>query len=287
MLFALAIAGFAVSRPAVSRREDSVEGTGLAELQEYRSNVAVEGKRLETLSYRGNGDCPTIVMLHEGLGSVSMWKDFPERLARATRCGVVAYSRHGHGKSERLGEKRLVEFMHREGTVVLPGLLARLEIERPILLGHSDGASICIIYAAASPASPRGLILEAPHVFVEELTLNSIAKIRTVYRTTDLPERLGRYHDHVEEAFWGWNDIWLDPKFRAWNIEDCLDSIRCPVLVIQGEDDEYGTLAQVRAIRRRLANTQTLVLPNCGHSPHRDQPTPTLETIAQFVRQLF
>jgi pimeloyl-ACP methyl ester carboxylesterase len=258
----------------------------LAELQEYRSDVVVDGKRLETLSYHGSVDRPTIVMLHEGLGSVSMWKDFPERLARATRCCVVAYSRYGHGKSEGLREKRLVEFMHHEGTVVLPRLLARLEIERPILLGHSDGASICIIYAAASPASPLGLILEAPHVFVEELTVKSIAKIRTVYRSTDLPKRLGRYHDHVEEAFWGWNDIWLDPAFRDWNIEESLDAIACPVLVIQGQDDEYGTLAQIEAIKRRVPNTQSLVLRDCGHSPHRDQPAATLETMARFVRKL-
>jgi pimeloyl-ACP methyl ester carboxylesterase len=258
----------------------------LAELQEHRSDVVVDGKRLETLSYRSDGDRHTIVMLHEGLGSVSMWKDFPEQLARATGCGVVAYSRYGHGKSERLREKRLTEFMHHEGTVVLPGLLAGLEIERPILLGHSDGASICVLYAAASPASPRGLVLEAPHVFVEELTVKSIAKIRTVYGTTDLPERLGRYHDHVEEAFWGWNDIWLNPAFRDWNIEECLNSIACPVLVIQGDDDEYGTLAQVEAIKRRVADSQALILPACGHSPHRDQPTATLEAIVQFVRKL-
>jgi pimeloyl-ACP methyl ester carboxylesterase len=263
-----------------------IEEAGLAELQEYRGEVVVDGKRLETLSYRAKGDQPTIVMLHEGLGSVSMWKDFPEQIAKATGCGVMAYSRYGHGKSERLAEKRLVEFMHHEGTVVLPGLLARLQIEKPILLGHSDGASICILYAAALPASPRGLILEAPHVFVEDLTIDSIAKIRTVYQTTDLPQRLGRHHDHVEEAFWGWNDIWLDPAFRTWNIEGCLHALACPVLVIQGEDDEYGTLAQVEAIKRRVPNTQSLVLPDCGHSPHRDQPAATLQAAAQFARKL-
>jgi pimeloyl-ACP methyl ester carboxylesterase len=285
--FALAMAGFAISRPVVETQERfSQREARLAELQEYRSDVVADGKRLETLSYRGKADWPTIVMLHEGLGSVSMWKDFPEQLARTTGCSVTAYSRYGHGKSERLGEKRLVEFMHHEGTVVLPGLLACLEIERPILLGHSDGASICIIYAAAAPASPRGLILEAPHVFVEDLTVKSIAKIRTVYRSTDLPKRLGRYHDHVEEAFWGWNDIWLDPAFRNWNIEQCLDAVACPVLLIQGEDDEYGTMAQVEAIEPRVPNTQSLILRDCGHSPHRDQPRATLETMAQFVRKL-
>jgi pimeloyl-ACP methyl ester carboxylesterase len=258
----------------------------LSELRAHRSDVVVDGKRLETLAYSAVGKRPTIVMLHEGLGSVSLWKDFPEQLARTTKCGVVAYSRYGHGKSERLREKRLVEFMHHEGTVVLPGLLERLGIQRPILLGHSDGASICLIYAAASPASPLGLVLEAPHVFVEDLTVNSIAKIGTVYRTTDLPEKLGRYHDHVEETFWGWNDIWLDPKFRAWNIAECLDSIRCPVLVIQGEDDEYGTLAQVDAVKRRVREARTVVLPSCGHSPHRDQPTATLHAISQFAGTL-
>jgi pimeloyl-ACP methyl ester carboxylesterase len=257
----------------------------LEKLQEYRSDVVVDGKHLETLSYRGKDDHPTIVMLHEGLGSVSMWKDFPAQLAKATGCSVTAYSRYGHGKSERLGEKRMVEFMHHEGRVVLPGLLARLEIERPILLGHSDGASICIIYAAAAPESPRGLILEAPHVFVEDLTVTSIAKIRTVYRSTDLPKRLGRYHDHVEEAFWGWNDIWLDPAFRSWNIEKSLDAIACPVLVIQGADDEYGTMAQVDAIQRRVPSTRSLILPDCGHAPHRDRPDATLEAMAQFVRK--
>jgi pimeloyl-ACP methyl ester carboxylesterase len=262
----------------------------LSELPEQRRDVVVEGKHLETLCYPATGDRPTIVMLHEGLGSVSMWKDFPAQLARATGCGVLAYSRYGHGKSQRLQEKRLVDFMHHEGTLALPALLEQLGIQRPILLGHSDGASICIIYAAACPsepgARPRALILEAPHVFVEDLTVNSIDKIRTVYRTTDLPERLGRYHDHVEETFWGWNDIWLDPAFRAWNIEDCLDSLKCPALVVQGEDDEYGTLAQVKAIKRRLPGAQTLVLPNCGHSPHRDQPATTLAAISNFVSGL-
>ena len=258
----------------------------MSELREHRSEVVVDGKRLETLSYAPIGANPTIVMLHEGLGSVSMWKDFPEQIARATRCGVLAYSRYGHGKSDRLREPRPVEFMHHEATVVLPSLLEQLGIQRPILLGHSDGASIAIIYAATSLANPQALILAAPHVFVEDLTVLSIAKIRTAYRTTELPAKLARHHDHAEEMFWGWNDIWLDPEFRGWNIEDCLDSIRCPVLTIQGEEDEYGTLAQVDAIKRRVPHAQTLVLSNCGHSPHRDQPTATLQAISQFVRKL-
>ncbi len=258
----------------------------MSELHEHRGELIVDGTRLETLSYPALGDTPTIVMLHEGLGSVSMWKDFPEQLARATRCGVLAYSRYGHGKSDRLREPRPVEFMHDEATVTLPALLERLGIQRPILLGHSDGGSICLIYAAAFPASPRALILEAPHVFVEDLTVQSIAKIRFAYKTTDLPQKLARHHDYADETFWGWNDIWLDPAFQRWNIEDRLSSIRCPLLVIQGLEDEYGTLAQVEAIKRGAPHAQTLVLSNCGHSPHRDQPTATLEVISQFVRKL-
>jgi pimeloyl-ACP methyl ester carboxylesterase len=258
----------------------------LSELREYRGEVIVKGTRLEILAYRAIGDAPTIVMLHEGLGSVSMWKDFPEQLARETGCGVLAYSRYGHGRSDRLREARPVEFMHDEATVTLPALLEQLAIPRPILLGHSDGGSICLIYAAACAASPRGLILEAPHVFVEDLTVQSITKIRDAYETTDLLQKLARHHDHADETFWGWNDIWLDPAFRRWNIEDRLSSIRCPVLAMQGTEDEYGTLAQIAAIKRCVPHAQTLVLANCGHSPHRDQPTATLEAVKQFMEKL-
>jgi pimeloyl-ACP methyl ester carboxylesterase len=258
----------------------------LAELKGNRSEVIVDGKRLETLCFPALSDKPTIVMLHEGLGSISLWKDFPEQIARATRCGVLAYSRYGHGKSERLREKHKPDFMHHQGKVVLPALLEELGINQPILLGHSDGGSISIIYAATAPASLRALILEAPHVFVEDLTVGSIAKIRGTYRTTNLPQKLGRHHDHVDEAFWGWNDIWLDSAFRDWNIEDCLDAIRCPMLVIQGEQDEYGTLEQVAAIQRRVPQAQALILQNCGHSPHRDQPAATLKAISGFVGKL-
>ena len=258
----------------------------MPELRAQDSDILVDGKRLEVLLYAAPTDRPTIVMLHEGLGSVAMWRDFPAEIAKVTGCGVLAYSRYGHGKSERLREKRLPEFMHHEATVVLPALLDRLEIPQPILLGHSDGGSICIIYAACARSRPRALILEAPHVFVEERTVSSIRKIATIYRTTDLPERLGRYHNHVEEMFWGWNEIWLDPKFRAWNIEDALDSVHCPLLVIQGQDDEYGTLAQVEVIQRRVPSAKTLVLPDCRHSPHRDQPEAVLRAVAKFVSEL-
>lgn len=246
----------------------------------------VNGKRLETLLYRPAGASTTVVLLHEGLGSVAMWKDFPEQLARTTGCGVLVYSRYGHGKSERLAEKRSADFMHHEAKVVLPELLRQFEIERPILLGHSDGGSIALIYAGTWPAQVRALILEAPHVFVEDLGIRSIAAIRELYEASDLPKKLARYHDYADETFRGWNDIWLDPQFRGWNIEEYLAEISCPTLVIQGEDDEYGTLAQVQTIQRRMPSTQTLILPRCGHSPHRDQPGLTLDAISKFVATL-
>ena len=254
-------------------------------LRSYRE-VFVDGKRLETLLRSPAANAPVIVMLHEGLGSIAMWKDFPEQLAEVTARRVLVYSRYGHGKSERLAEKRPVDFMHHEAKVVLPELLRQFEIQRPILLGHSDGASIALIYAGTWPQRVRGLVLQAPHVFVEDLGIRSITAIRKLYESSDLPKKLARYHDHVDETFRGWNDIWLDSQFRNWNIEEYLAAITCPTLVIQGENDEYGTLAQVEAIQRRVPATQSLILPRCGHSPHRDQPTLTLDAIFKFVATL-
>jgi pimeloyl-ACP methyl ester carboxylesterase len=255
--------------------------------QEKFGEVVVDGKRLETLWLDPRDRlASTIVMLHEGLGSIALWKDFPHQIAARTGCGVLAYSRYGHGESAKLLEKRPVDFMHHEGEVVLPELLDKLAIARPIVLGHSDGGSIAILFAARYPNRPRGLILEAPHVFVEDLSVASIAQAKVAYETTNFGARLGCYHAHVDETFWGWNDIWLDPHFRSWNIESSLDSIRCPVLCIQGEEDEYGTPAQVRAIRARLPRTEILMLPSCKHSPHRDQAETTLEKITGFVAQI-
>jgi pimeloyl-ACP methyl ester carboxylesterase len=260
-------------------------GTGPARPSGYERNSPVRAgpDSVVSASYTKEPGRPVIVMLHEGLGSVAMWKDFPHRIAGRTGCEVFVYSRYGHGGSDRLAEKRPVRYMHHEAEIVLPSLLADAGIERPILLGHSDGGSIALIYASAYPDSPRGLILEAPHVFVEDLSVKSIAAAKTAYQTTDLPRKLGRYHQHVDATFWGWNDIWLDPRFRAWNIESCLDSIRCPVLVIQGEDDEYGTARQIEAIQARIPSAQGMLLPRCAHSPHRDRPEATLERIAEFV----
>jgi pimeloyl-ACP methyl ester carboxylesterase len=265
--------------------------------QNYRE-ILVDGRRIETLLLSPAVDAPTIVMLHEGLGSIAMWKDFPGQLARATGCRILIYSRYGHGKSQRLAEKRSVDFMHHEAKVVLPELLRQFEIHQPILLGRSDGASIAIIHTGSGAGSAdssgagtpsqrvRALILEAPHVFVEDHGLQSIANIRTLFESMELPKKLARYHDHVEEVFRGWNNIWLDPKFRQWNIEKHLDAITCPVLVIQGENDEYGTLAQVQAIQRHIPAAQALILPRCGHAPHRDHPNQTLGAIANFISKL-
>jgi len=253
--------------------------------RDYRG-VVVDGKRLETLLLSPAPKAPTIVMLHEGLGSMAMWKDFPAKLAQATGCRVLVYSRYGHGKSQCLAEKYSVDFMHREAQVVLPELLRQFQIHRPILLGHSDGASIALICAGTHPQQVRALILEAPHVFVEDSGLQSIAGIRTLFESTDLPKKLARYHNHAEEVFFGWNNIWLDPDFRKWNIEEYLTPITCPVLVLQGEDDEYGTLAQVQAIQRCIPSAQALILRKCGHSPHREHPHLTLEAIATFVSML-
>jgi pimeloyl-ACP methyl ester carboxylesterase len=249
-----------------------------------RGEVTVDGKRLETLWIgRERSDQPVIVMLHEGLGSIALWKDFPARLAARTGGCVLVYSRYGLGNSDKLIEKRPVNFMHREGEVVLPELLDKLAIDRPILLGHSDGGSISIIFAGRYPDRPRALILEAPHVFVEDLSVTSITQAKLNFETTDLRQKLSRYHAHVDETFWGWNDVWLDPNFRSWNIEEYLATIRCPVLCIQGEDDEYGTRAQVDAIAAQARQTEVMMLPDCKHSPHRDQPEKTVQCMAEFV----
>jgi pimeloyl-ACP methyl ester carboxylesterase len=257
------------------------------QLRQQRGEVVVDGKRLETLWIEPEqADRPAIVMLHEGLGSIALWKHFPQQLASRSGCRVLVYSRYGHGNSDRLMEERPVRFMHHEGEVVLPELLDKLGIEHPILLGHSDGGSISLIFAGKYPERAQALILEAPHVFVEDLSVASITQAKVNYQSTDLAQKLGRYHAHVDATFWGWNDIWLDPEFRSWNIEGYLPAIQCPVLCIQGEQDEYGTAAQVKAIQARVPGTEILMLPDCKHSPHRDQPEATLERMADFVAEL-
>jgi pimeloyl-ACP methyl ester carboxylesterase len=230
-------------------------------------------------------DAPVLVFLHEGLGSLAMWKDFPALVAHATGCRALVYSRYGYGKSDRLQQARTVDYMHAEALEALPEVLRQLDIDNPILIGHSDGASIALIHAGAARWPVSGLVLLAPHVFVEHLTVDSIAQAKIAYRTTDLPARLGRYHDDPDNAFWGWNDIWLHPDFRYWNIEEYLPRIACPILAIQGKDDEYGTMAQIDSIVRHVPDVETLELADCRHSPHRDCTADVTLAIQRFVER--
>ncbi|WP_338616152.1 alpha/beta hydrolase [Achromobacter sp. E1] len=237
-------------------------------------------------------DAPLIVFLHEGLGSVSMWKDWPVQVCEAAGCRGLVYSRYGYGRSTARPQDDAwpVDFMHREAHDVLPALLEVLGVNarrnKPVLFGHSDGGSIALLYAARYPDAVAGVIAAAPHILVEDVSLTSIAAARRAYLESDLRARLGRHHQDVDSAFWGWNDIWLNPEFRAWNIEDDLSRIACPVLAIQGTGDEYGTLEQVRGIRRRAPQTELLEIPDCGHSPHRDQPATVIQAVARFVGAL-
>ncbi len=251
------------------------------------SFVTVQGRRLEYRRVAATRPVtPTLVFLHEGLGSVSLWRDFPDRVAQATGCAAVVYSRYGYGRSDVLEAPHRVDYMHREAREVLPELLDKLGILDPLLVGHSDGASIALMFASGHPGM-KGLIVEAPHVFVEDGNLQSIAAAREAFESTDLPKRLARHHADAAKTFYGWNDVWRHPDFRAWNIEDCLPGITCPLLAIQGLDDEYGTLQQLVAIERQVHGRVTLVkLEACGHSPHRDQPEATLAAMCEFIREV-
>ena len=233
---------------------------------------------------------PLLVFLHEGLGSLSMWRDFPQRLCDAAGVRGLVYSRPGYGRSTPRDPEEAwdLDFMHRQAHEVLPALLRALDIDtthdKPWLFGHSDGGSITLLYAAKFAAAIAGAIVLAPHILVEDLSVSSIAKAKTAYETTDLKQRLARYHDDPDSAFWGWNRIWLHPPFRQWSIEDEIRAIACPLLAVQGLDDEYGTLEQIRGIARRVPQTALLELPDCGHSPHKDQPQVLIDAATRFIR---
>ncbi len=232
-------------------------------------------------------DAPLVVFLHEGLGSIAMWKDFPARLCEAGDFRGLVFSRPGYGGSTPRAEDETwdVDFMHRQATEVLPPFFAALGIvEPPWLFGHSDGGSIALLYAARFPERVAGLVVLAPHIFVEDVTVANIELARRAYLETDLRDKLARYHDDVDSAFWGWNRIWLHPPFRDWNIEAELSAVRCPVLAVQGLDDEYGSLRQIRGIAERVPGTTLLEVPECGHSPHRDQPETVIVAAVSFIQ---
>jgi pimeloyl-ACP methyl ester carboxylesterase len=246
--------------------------------------VEVEGAALDVERTPGGGSRgPAIVLLHEGLGSIAAWRDFPSALSRAAGREVVVYSRSGYGDSPAAAERFGVDFMHREAEV-LHRLLDRLELDRPLLFGHSDGASIALIFAGRNPQRASGLILEAPHLFVEETTVRGIAAIAARYPVdARLRESLGRQHAAPDATFARWSTIWLDPAFRSWNIEASLASIAVPVLAIQGRKDEYGTAAQIDALAARLPAFEIAWLDGCGHAPHREQPGTVLDRVAAFA----
>jgi len=232
---------------------------------------------------------PTLVFLHEGLGSVSLWRDFPRKLARETGLGAFVYSRLGYGRSDR-GRRtpRPLDYFEKEARGPLPELLHAADIRRYILVGHSDGGSIAL-YHAARPDSAEGLvgvITEAAHVFCEPITIRSIEKARDAYREGDLRERLARHHPtDVDRAFWGWCDLWLDPRFASWNMWRWLPRIRAPLLALQGAEDQYGSHAQLEVLRE-LAGARVHLIPKCGHSPHRESEEETLRLMAGFIREL-
>lgn len=231
-------------------------------------------------------DAPTIVMLHEGLGSVGLWNDFPEKLQQATGAGIFVYSRAGYGQSSPVALPRPLDYMQREALDVLPKVLDAIPFKRGLLLGHSDGGSIAAIYAGAhQDRRLQGIALIAPHFIVEDISVTSIAAIKTAYETTDLKPKLARWHKDVDNAFYGWNGAWLDPKFRDWDISEYLVYIRVPVMVVQGVDDQYGTLRQVEIAQEECyCPVDVKVISGAGHSPHRDAPAATLDAIEQFAR---
>jgi pimeloyl-ACP methyl ester carboxylesterase len=257
-----------------------------------RLETFLAGDRTIEFAWHGPGpdDAPTLVFLHDGIGCAATWRDFPAKLARKTGCGALVYSRAGYGASDPVPLPRPISYMHEEGFTGLPQVLDAAGVRTAYLVGHSDGGSIALLHASTPRAHPRvrGLLLEAPHVFCEEVTVRSIERARGEFLHGDLRAKLARYHGrNVECAFWGWNRAWLDPGFRSWNIEDCLPAVTVPALVVQGVDDPYGTLLQVEAIERGCGGpVRRCVLERCGHSPHRDRPEETLQEMASFLRDL-
>ncbi|MBT6309640.1 MAG: alpha/beta hydrolase [Rhodospirillaceae bacterium] len=249
-------------------------------------HLTAAGRRLEYYwTAPHDGDSPALVFLHEGLGSAGLWRGFPAQLTAETGLPALVYSRYGYGGSDVLAGPRNVDYMHVEAQEALPVIRDALDLDDVILVGHSDGASIALIHAAQHPV--RGLILEAPHLFVEDESIAGIEDAKAAYETTDLSDRIARRHTDGEATFRGWNDIWLSPAFRDWNIEEYLPAITCPTLVIQGVDDEYGTEAQPATIGRESSGpVDAVMVPDCGHAPHRDATEGVLDVMADFANAL-
>lgn len=251
--------------------------------------LTVGGKSLEYRTWGPRpGEAPTIVLLHEGLGCVAQWKSFPEALARATGMGVFAYSRAGYGQSDLADVPRAVSYMTEEAVDVLPHVLDQIGFERGILFGHSDGGSIAAIYAGSvSDPRVRGAVVIAPHFYNEDVGLKSIAAAKIAYQSTNMREKLARYHRDPDHTFTSWSDVWLNPDYKDWDVSDVIDHLRIPVLAVQGRLDQYGTLAQIRDIEERsYAPVELLILDDCGHSPHLEKPELLLEGATDFIKRL-
>lgn len=231
---------------------------------------------------------PVLVFLHEALGCIEMWRAFPEEIAVMTGCDALIYDRLGHGKSDPLPSSSInTKYLYPESWEALPAVLSYCGVEKSILLGHSDGGTIALLFASKYPEAVEGVITEAAHVFVEDLTVQGIREVVQVYDTSSLKEKLSKYHgSNVEPIFWRWADIWLSREFADWNIEDHLNTIKCPVLVIQGEDDEYGTVNQLRSIAGKVGGySKELLIPNCGHIPHYQACDIVSKELARFVSE--
>jgi pimeloyl-ACP methyl ester carboxylesterase len=253
-------------------------------METVSGSVMVGGRAIETLELPGDAERRALVLLHEGLGSVGLWRDFPRALHTATGRRLIAFSRHGHGRSEPPPQPRTPAFFHEEALAVLPELFARLGVEAPLLVGHSDGASIALIHAAHQRVA--GIALLAPHVIVEDMTVTEIRAARERYRDGDLRARMARHHDDVDAAFWGWCDVWLDPAFRDWSLEAEAEAVDCPALLIQGRDDPYGTLDQLDRIAARVHGPVERLVVAGGHSPHLEAPDDVLAAVRAFSAAL-
>lgn len=260
--------------------------TSFVDIRRENRDITIEYQFIEADS----DAAPIIIFLHEGLGSISMWRQWPEQVCRALNCRGLVYSRYGYGQSTpRLPNvPHTSAYLHDEAYNDLPALLTALALnhEKVVLYGHSDGGSIALLFAARYPELVHAIAVAAPHIFIEDITIKGIQDARQIYANTDFASRLARHHRDPDSVFRSWNDAWLTPEFRQWNIESVLGQIRCPVLAIQGVDDEYGTLEQIKGIQRGAPQTRLCIIPDCGHSPHRDQSETVIHELGQFLQHI-